>query len=184
MNENKRTLTKRRRGFASRLLAPLLVVALSIVVGVANTSIGYDKTPFVIGRIEFNPVDMVESRHGVKYRGDFAPVLFLDRLGATEYLCVDEDNLYYPFLSIHQELTGFTIDSSCTPIDFTDRPGDNLHPELITAPLVKSYLYYAFLPGFEPKSDTAVLVEAHGDVFVLVNVATLQHLGIAVEVAS
>ena len=128
MTETERLSRKRRPALAPRLLAPVLIVALSIAVGVANMSIGYDKAPWAIGRIEFNPVDMTESQHGVKFRSDFAPVVFLDRLGATEYLCVDENSLYYPFLSIHQELTGSRIDSSCTPLDFTDRPGDNLHP--------------------------------------------------------
>ena len=184
MIETERFSPKKRPAFASRLFAPVLIVALSIAVGVVNMSIGYDKTPWAIGRIEFNPVDMIESPHGEKFRGDFAPAVFWDKLSATEYLCVDESSIYYPYLSIHQELTGFEIDSTCTPLDFTDRPGDNLHPKLVTATVAKESLYYAFVPGFEPTSNTAVLVEAHGDVFVLVNIDTLHHLGLGAEVPS
>lgn len=108
----------------------------------------------------------------------------MSKLGATNYLCVDESSVYYTYLTSHQELTGISIDSSCAPLDFTDRPADNLHPALITEPIGKNYLYYAFVIGFEPTSDTAVLLEARDGVFVLAHVDTLQHLGIDVEAPS
>lgn len=181
---SRKTGQKGRLSFPLRRLAPVIAITLGSLVGLANlASTGEDEKWFV-SRMEFNPVDYIESQHGVKFRSEFAPALFMEKLSATEYLCVDEASIYYPYLTSHQGLTGISIDSSCAPLDFTHRPGDNLHPELITSPIAKSYLYYAFVDGFEPTSNTAILVEAHGDVFVLVNIDSLRHLGINTEVSS
>lgn len=163
---------------------PWVVLPLTILAGVANLSSTGEQQTWFVSRIEFNLVDYVESPHGLKFRGEFAPAVFMEKLSATEYFCVDESSIYYPYLTSHQGLTGIAIDSSCAPLDFTNRPGDALHPDLITAPIVRKHLYYAFVEGFEPTSSTAVLVEAHGDVFVLVNTDTLRHLGIDPEVPS
>lgn len=166
------------------LTLPAATILLAILGGLGTVFSNGGNQSWVSQRAEFSPVDFLESRSGVAFRTEFAPVLFMKKISATEYLCVDEGSVYYAYLTSHQELTGITVDSSCIPLDFTDRPGDSLHPALITAPIGKSYLYYAFLPGLEPVSDTAVLVEAHGDVFVLVNLDTLRHLGIDVEARS
>ena len=177
--------TIRNHSTISRQVVTLLggIVLLSLV-AVANVSSTDDEETWFVSRMEFNPVDYMESQHGVKFRTEFAPVLFMEKLSATNYLCVDQNSIYYRYLTSHQGLSGITIDSSCAPLDFTHRAGDDLHPGLITEPIAKSYLYYAFVPGFEPTSDTAILVEAHGNVFVLVNTDTLRHLGINTEVAS
>ncbi len=172
------------RSFRSRLTAPFVAVLLAILVGAGNILSNPDNDSWFVSRMEFNPTDYLESRHGVKFRANFAPVLFMDKLGATEYLCVAADSIYYPYLTGHQELTGIGVDSSCSPLDFTDRPADSLHPKLITAPVARSYLYFAYVPGFEPKEKSAILVEAHGGVSVLVNLDTLRHLGIDAEVSS
>jgi hypothetical protein len=175
---------KSRRGKLDGLALSSLVMVLAAVAAVGNIFSIETKQPWVAQRADFNPADTLQNEHNAGLRSEFAPVLFIEKLSATNYLCVDENNVYYPFLTSHQGLTGIEVDSSCTPLDFTDRPGDNLHPELITAPIAKSFLYYAFVPGLDPTSDTAILVEAHGDVFVLVNVDTLHHLGINTEAAS
>ena len=171
-----------RRGHY-RYSLPLAILLLALTSGFVNAQPAGQQAPWVYQRAEFNLVDMLESRHVIEdHLSAFSPVLFMDKLYATEYLCVAESSAYYPYLTIHQELTGITIDSSCPPLDFTDRPADNLHPALITQPVVSKYLYYAYVTGFEPTSDTAVLVEAHGDRFVLVNVSTLEYLGVTSEV--
>ena len=184
MRERTEGSGRTHRSFRSRLTVPFVAVLLAILVGAGNILSNPDKDAWFVSRMEFNPTDYLESRHGLKFRTDFAPVLFMDKLGANEYLCVATNSIYYPYLTRHQGLTGISIDSSCSPLDLTDRPADKLHPELITAPVAKSYLYFAYAPGFDPEAKTAILVEAHGGVFVLVNVDTLLHLGIDAEASS
>ena len=164
------------------IAVPFGIILLAGLIGFGNISSITEQRSWVVSRIEFNPTDQLLSPDGRRFRDGFAPVLYMEKLSASEYLCVPEGTMLYRFLTSHQELTGFRIDSSCKPLDFTHRPGDQLHPELITQPIVRRDLYYAFAPGFEPQSDTAVLVEAHDDVFVMVNVDTLRHVGINVEV--
>ena len=183
-NDRRFVLLESRLRGDHRFALPLVILLLATAIGFASVASAPEKMDWVVPRAEFNPVHILESRRGGESVARYAPVLFMEKVSATKYLCVAESSVYYPYLTSFQELTGITVDSSCSPLDFTDRPGDNLHPALITQPIGPPYLYYAYVIGFQPTSDTAILAEAHGGVFVLVNVDTLQHLGIDVEVPS
>lgn len=129
---------------------------------------------------EFTPVDQIARERAHRIWWNFSGILFVDKLQATEFLCVPEGTSLYQHLDSNKDLSGISIDSHCQPLDFTDKAGDLLHPNLVTDQVVKSFLY-AYDPSYSPSEGRAVLVEAHGDVFVFVNVDTLDHLGLLPE---
>lgn len=136
--------------------------------------------PIFINDAEFTPVDQIARERAHRIWWNFSGILFVEKLKAKEFLCVPAQTSLYEHLSKNSDLSGISIDSSCDPLDFTDKPGDVLHPNLVTDRVVKSFLY-AYDPAYSPREGSAILVEAHGDVFVMVNVDTLSNLGLLPE---
>lgn len=163
----------------SRLPMALLGAIISFTV-VLNLFVAPRWDPIFFTDAEFTPVDQIARERAHRIWWNFSGILFVDRLKATEFLCVPEQSSLYRHLDSHRNLTGISIDSSCEPLDFTDRPGDLLHPNLVTDRVVKSF-FYAFNPSHSPREGSAILVEAHGDVFVFVNTDTLENLGLLPE---
>jgi len=160
----------------SRLPAALIGVIISLTI-VLNLFVAPRWDPIFFSDAEFTPVDQIARERAHRIWWNFSGILFVDKLKATEFLCIPEESSLYQHLDSHRNLTGISIDSSCEALDFTDKAGDQLHPDLVTDRVVKSF-FYAYDPSYSPRDGSAVLLEAHGDVFVLVNADTLDNLGL------
>lgn len=157
----------------------LIGAVISFTVGL-NLFVAPKWDPIFINDAEFTPVDQIARERAHRIWWNFSGILFVEKLKAKEFLCVPAQTSLYAHLSKNSDLSGVSIDSSCDPLDFTDKPGDVLHPNLVTDRVVKSFLY-AYDPAYSPREGSAILVEAHGDVFVMVNVDTLSNLGLLPE---
>ena len=154
----------------------LVGVVISATV-LMNMFVAPQWNPIFFNDAEFTPINQLERERSHRIWWNFSGILFIDKLLATEFVCVEKESDLYNHLDSNRDLSGITINSGCEPLDFTDKPGDQLHPNLVTDRVVKSFLY-AYDPTYEPRDGQAILVEAHGDVFVLVNTDTLNNLGL------
>lgn len=159
-----------------RLVGSLFGAVISVTV-LLNLLVAPQWSPIFFNDAEFTAVDQLDRERAHRIWWQFSGVLFADKLQAQEFLCVPKDTDLYNHLAANTVMSGISIDSRCEPIDLTDKAADALHPKLITDRVVKSFLY-AYDPSLSPTSDQAILVEAHGNVFVLVNVSTLDNLGL------
>jgi hypothetical protein len=151
-----------------------LIISLTVAL---NLFVAPKWDPIFFTDAEFTPVDQIARERAHRIWWSFSGILFVDKLKAEEFLCVPAQSSLYQHLSRNSDLSGVSIDSSCEPLDFTDKPGDLLHPNLVTDRVVKSFLY-AYDPAYTPREGSAILVEAHGDVLVFVNTDTLANLGL------
>lgn len=163
----------------SRLPLALIGAVISLTV-VLNLFVAPKWDPVFFSDAEFTPVDQIARERAHRIWWGFSGALFVEKLKAKNFLCVPAESSLYEHLSRNTDLSGISIDSNCEPLDFTDKAGDLLHPNLVTDRVVKSFLY-AYDPDYSPHEGSAILVEAHGDVFVLVNVDTLDNLGLLPE---
>lgn len=155
----------------------LVSVALASLV-VANLFIAPRPGQLVFTDGEFTVAHQLQTERARWYL-KWGYMWFPDTVGAIHFLCVADDSPHYRFIDGPWNLRGTEVVTDCEPLDFTNRPADQLHPNLITEDVERLKVFYAYDPSYEPQGDWAVLVEAQYNDYVMIHVATLNHLGLA-----
>lgn len=155
----------------------IVIVALAALV-IANLFFAPQPERKFFTDAEFSLTHQLQTERAQWYI-QWGKVWMPDITGAIHYMCVDPDSRHYAFLQWGWNVRGTKVVTDCSPLDFTDRPADRLHPNLITEDFSRTRTFYAYDPSYEPQGDWAILVEAKENTFVMVHVDTLRHLGLA-----
>lgn len=108
-------------------------------------------------------------------------VFFGRAVAATTFDCVPEDSPFYRIIRDRHDYQGLTINTDCEPLDFSNVPADQIHPDLIVESFLAGRAYFGTVPGFSPSGDTAIMVRDKWNDYVLVNYDSLIHLGLLTE---
>lgn len=164
-----------------RGLRAVMVVALAGALIYSMVSLPQTVIPRELFFRDYKPrVDMqLDNRRTAAYlRLQFADVMFSQKLNARHLQCVSRQSNHYRYVSESDHTFGITLDTDCSPLDFTSVEPAEIHPELVITHVIERSTLIGVLPGYSSSDNRAIMLATAGGDFVLVNIGVLKHLGI------